>query len=105
MRERVMENDFWASKIAETQQQELADFEAMMNRHAEWAETGQVTLSQLVFNCIKSGRGCFYYKSQVVNDIGFDDAVEDAYIQLGLSSNDLEPPSFHDLGHEFEIQY
>lgn len=76
-------------------------------KKAEWGgENSMYLMSEIVCKAIESGKGGFYNKEDVCLDMSFDDAVEWAFIKLGLSS-DKEPAPFLHFCNEsqFEIKW
>ena len=100
-----MTNDFWEAKIAERQWLEKAVDEQRLLNSTDWGSEGCESFSQIVKNCIERGSGSTRFKSSVFKDCSFSDAIDEALIELGLSADETQLPSFKDSSDEFEIQF
>ena len=101
----LREQDEWQAKILENKAIERAERHEKLLRAEEYGSSGSAEdLSVIVLRMIEQERySCLMYKDSLRWDVdSVWEAVQDACIQLGLSTEDFSP-WFLDQGHEIEI--
>ena len=102
-----MNNDLAQALIFETQSAKLAAKERALLNSTDWGGKDCESFSSIVKNCIEKGSGATRWKSSVFKDCSFEEAIESAFIELGLSLDDdaWRAPEFYDGGNQFDIEY